>query len=234
MDHVRHLRIVLQRLGENKLNVGQNKNELMATETEFIGLEVGKERICVGDERRRVLSDGPKPKTMSEFRGFWGLLNFFPRLIYKLLVIAAPLTNLTTNANRIRNSNPPYDEAFRELKESLVSSPVMRAADSSWPFRWRIGAGQQAVGGRLTQISDDQWKHAMSYFLKRLTLVQEIYSTNGRKILAFIFFLQSFRCYPEGSEFKVLMENQMVKNFSARPTQAAKKLAGSNWAANLE
>lgn len=52
-EHKCHLRIVLQRLKDSSLYVGRDKYELITTESEFLGLQAGKNGISVGDKRKK-------------------------------------------------------------------------------------------------------------------------------------------------------------------------------------
>lgn len=62
-EHLNHLRIVLSRLRDHELYVGEKKFELMKTETEFLGLIVGRDGIKIGEERKRLIQEWPVPKT---------------------------------------------------------------------------------------------------------------------------------------------------------------------------
>lgn len=94
-DHLKHLRIVLTRLKEHQLYVGKNKYEMMKTETEFLGLIVGRDGVKIGDDRKRVVKEWPVPKNITELRSFLGLVQFFRRFIRHFSEVAAPLKNLT-------------------------------------------------------------------------------------------------------------------------------------------
>lgn len=47
---LKHLRIVLSRLQENELYIGENKYVLPKEKTEFLGLVVGRNGINIGEE----------------------------------------------------------------------------------------------------------------------------------------------------------------------------------------
>lgn len=211
-EHIRHLRLVLQRLKDNQLFLGKNKYELMTSETEFLGLRVGRNGISIGEDRKKLVKDWPRPKSISELRSFVELLQFFRRFIHQFSEIAAPLTNLTRKNHSIRDWDSGCDAAFRNLKERLMNAPIMRAPDWALPFRCHIEASQLAVGGTLTQVTKNG-EHAISYFSRRLSPAEENYSANDRELLGTIYFLQRFRCYLDCSEFEILTDNQVLKSF---------------------
>lgn len=114
------------------------------------------------------------------------------------------------------NWDSKCDIAFSKLKEKLISAPIMQSPDWNLPFRCHVDASQLAVGGTLTQISENG-EHAISYFSKRLSPEEENYSANDRELLGLIYFLKRFRCYLEGSTFEVLTDNQVLRSFFEKP-----------------
>lgn len=50
--HLRPLKTVLERLMKNELYIGSKKFQLMTTETELLGLNVGREGMSIGDEKK--------------------------------------------------------------------------------------------------------------------------------------------------------------------------------------
>lgn len=196
----------------------------MKTETEFLGLIVGKSGIKIGDDRKKLVRDWPTPSNITEFRSFLGLVQFFRRFIKDFSRIAIPLTNLTRKNANIGNWNNDCDTAFAALKEHLISAPIMRAPDWSRAFRCHTDASQLAVGGTLTQRDDAGSEYVISFFSKRLSPAEENYSANDRELLGLVYFLQRFRCYLEGTEFEVLTDNQVLKHFFSK-TQLSRREA---------
>lgn len=102
------------------------------------------------------------------------------------------------------------------------------------PFRCHIDASALAVGGTLIQLDDDGYDRAVAYFSKRLNQAEENYRTNDRELLGLIYFLKQFRCYLEGTEFEVITNNQVLKNFFSNLISAGVKLVGSAFCLNSE
>lgn len=217
-DHLRHLETVLQKLANNELYVGSDKFEIMTDNTEFLGLQIGGQGVSVGDDRKKIIRDWPVPGTMTDLRSFLGLLQFFRRFIRDFSKIAAPLTDLTRKNGGIHKWNQHCQVAFDELKKRLCSSPIMVPPDWSKPFRCHVDASQLAVGGTLTQKDSDGYDRAIAYFSKRLSNAEENYTANDRELLGLVYFLKRFRCYLEGSEFEVVIDNQILSYYFTKPT----------------
>lgn len=217
-EHIQHLDTVLQRLSDHELYVGAEKAEIMTADTEFLGLEIGKEGVRVGDDGKKIVEEWPTPKTISDLRSFLGLLQFFRRFIRHFSRISAPLTNLTRKGSGINCWNQNCQTAFEELKKRLCTSPIMVPPDWTRRFRCHVDASQLAVGGTLTQLDDDGNDRAIAYFSKRLSPAEENYSANDRELLGLVYFLKRFRCYVEGSEFEVVIDNQVLNYYFTKQT----------------
>lgn len=120
--------------------MGSKKYELMQRETEFLGLMVGTQGFRIGDERKELIRDWPIPTSMTELRSFLALIHFFRWFVKDLSRITAPLTNLTRNNSNISQPNDTCTSSFNVPKESLMTSPIIQAADLSRPFRCHTNA----------------------------------------------------------------------------------------------
>lgn len=216
-DHYRHIETVFKRLSENELYVGTKKCTFFAEEVEFLGLIVGKHGIRIGEDRTDAVRLWPKPSSITELRSFIGLLQFFRRFIKGFSEIAAPLTNLTRKGIGIAKWDKRCDEVFQEMKDKLSSAPILVPANWNKPFRCHTDASQFSIGGTLTQLDSNGHDRVIAYFSKRLSKAEENYTANDRELLALVYFSKRFRCYLEGSEFEIITDNQVLKNFLTKP-----------------
>lgn len=79
-DHRRHLQIILERLRKNQLFVSPKKCSLFQKEVEFLRLLVGKNGIKVDPAKVEIINNWPKPKSLTELRGFLSLVQFLDAL----------------------------------------------------------------------------------------------------------------------------------------------------------
>lgn len=187
-DHLEHLKLVLSKLRNHQLYVKKNKIELMTTETEFLDLTTGIGGVKIGEERKKLIRERPKLKTVTELRSVLGLAQFFRRFIKSFSRIALPLTNLTWKHSNRDQRNDNCNDAFDSLKTFPVSSPIMRAPGWGRLFRCHTDARQLAAGGTLTQIGGGKEKQVISTFSMKLTPAEENYFANDHELLSLIFF----------------------------------------------
>ena len=71
--------------------------------------------------------------TVSEVHSFLGLASYYRRFIEGFSKISGPLTNLTRKAVKFEWTDK-YENSFKELKQRLVTAPVLTLPSSSRGF----------------------------------------------------------------------------------------------------
>ena len=222
-QHLKHLEIVLSRLQEHELYVSPRKCEFMKDNIDFLGMFVGKDGIRVNPEKVQIIMTWPKPNSLTDLRSFLGLLQFFRRFIPNFAKIASPLTDLTKKESGIHKWDLQCNIAFKSLKETMISAPILVSPDWKKPFRGHIDASQTAVGGTLTQLDENGKDRVIAYFSKKLDPAEQNYTANDRELLGLIRFLERFRCYLEGWEFEIFTDNQVLKHFFTKKDLSRKE-----------
>lgn len=97
----------------------------------------------------------------------------------------------------------------------------MRAPNWKLPFCCHMDASQLTIGATHTHI-EKAGEYAVSYFSKRFSPGDDIYSANDRELLGLMYFLQGFKCYLGGSWFEVLTDSQVFHNFARIYAQLAR------------
>jgi hypothetical protein len=93
-EHVKHLRIVLQRLRDHKLYAKFSKCEFWLDSVKFLGHTISKEGISVDPSNVQEVMDWKPPKSVHQIRSFLGLDGYYRRFISDFSRIAKPMTEL--------------------------------------------------------------------------------------------------------------------------------------------
>ena len=142
-EHLTHLRTVLSRLKHDGLTAKARKCQFAMQSCVFLGNVVGEG--CVRPEQAKVeaVREFQQPKTKKDVRAFLGLVGYYHRFLPNFSSITACLSDLTkSTAPNIVEWTSDCDQAFRKLKASLSSQPVLTNPDYDRPERMRNTNGR--------------------------------------------------------------------------------------------
>ena len=109
------------------------KCEFWLKEVQFLGHVIGDEGVKVDPVKSEVIMSWERPKTPTEVRSFLGLAGYYRRFVKDFLKIATPLTKLTRK-NQKFEWNAECENSFQELKQRLVTAPVLVLPDDQGNF----------------------------------------------------------------------------------------------------
>ncbi|XP_043985860.1 uncharacterized protein LOC122838896 [Gambusia affinis] len=149
-EHKRHVRLVLQRLLENRLYVKAEKCEFHKTSVSFLGFILEGGQVRPTEEKIRAVLEWPVPETRKQLQRFLGFANFYRRFIRNYSQTAQPLTALTSTRTPF-SWTPEADTAFIQLKTLFSNAPVLIQPDPSRQFIVEVDASDTGVGAVLSQ-----------------------------------------------------------------------------------
>ena len=82
------------------------------------------------------------------------------------------------------------ERAFLEIKQIMVASLVLALLDPSKPFIIKTDTLDFAVDAVLLQVSDNNLKHPVSFFSRKMLLAETNYPIHNKEILTIILTLK--------------------------------------------
>ncbi|KAA0063859.1 gag protease polyprotein [Cucumis melo var. makuwa] len=149
-EHEEHLRMVLQTLRDNKLYAKFSKSEFWLKQVSFLGHVVSKAGVSVDPAKIEAVTGWTRPSTVSEVRSFLGLAGYYRRFVENFSRIATPLTQLTRKGAPFVWSKA-CEDSFQNLKQKLVTAPVLTVPDGSGSFVIYSDASKKGLGCVLMQ-----------------------------------------------------------------------------------
>jgi hypothetical protein len=150
MDCSANLDKVLTRCAEVDLVLNWEKCHFMVKQGIVLGHVISERGIKVDKAKVETIEKLPPPTDVKSLSSFLGLAGFYRRFIKDFSKITKPLTHLLQ-----KDVAFDFDEkclaAFRTLKSSLVSAPIIQHPDWSQPFEIMCDASDYAVGAILGQ-----------------------------------------------------------------------------------
>ena len=93
------------------------------------------------------------PINLCQLRGFLGLAGYYTRFVRGYSVTAAPLNHLMKKNQRLEWSEE-CQNAFGELKEALMSPPVLVLPTADDHFILDTDASEESIGAVLSVVRD--------------------------------------------------------------------------------
>ena len=207
-EHNARLRKVFQKLRDAGLKMKPQKCQFLCKEIKYLGHIVSERGIQTDPEKIQAVADWPTPRSADDVKQFIGLASYYRRFITNFAKIAAPLHKLATKGKEFCWSKE-CEESFCLLKRALVTAPVLSYPCSEGLFVLDTDASDQAIGGVLSQIVNNQEK-VICYGSKVLSKAEKNYCTTRQELLAIVYFLKQFRHYLLGRKFKVRTDQKAL------------------------
>ena len=227
-EHMVHMREVLSKLQEAGLTLKLNKCQFGQREVHYLGHCISNGQVRPDPIKLQAIGDYPVPIKKKNVRAFLGLAGYYRRFVPHFATIAAPLTNLTSkNQPEQVLWNKDCDSAFKQLKEILISPPVLCVAEPTRQFILQTDASGQGLGAVLSQPDDDGQDHPVAYASRKLLPREQRYSVIEKECLAIVWALKVYNVYLYGQDFVVQTDHQplswlqRMKNNNPRLTRWA-------------
>ncbi|KAL0539843.1 hypothetical protein IC582_024064 [Cucumis melo] len=205
--HEKHLRMVLQTLRDNKLYAKFSKCEFWLKQVSFLGHVVSKAGVSVDPAKIEAVTGWTRPSTVSEVRSFLGLAGYYRRFVENFSRIATPLTQLTRKGAPFVWSKA-CEDSFQNLKQKLVTAPVLTVPDGSGSFVIYSDASKKGLGCVLMQ----QGK-VVAYASRQLKSHEQNYPTHDLELAAVVFALKIWRHYLYGEKIQIFTDHKSLKYF---------------------
>ncbi|XP_073119964.1 uncharacterized protein [Henckelia pumila] len=144
----------------------------------FLGHIVSAKGIEVDPSKVEAVRNWAAPKNATEIQSFLGLAGYYRRFIQDFSKIALPLTSLTRKGVKFVWSEQ-CEKSFTELKERLISAPVLAIPEGTGLFVVYTDASKSGLGAVLMQ--DDK---VIAYASRQLKVHERNYPTHDLELAA--------------------------------------------------
>ncbi|XP_065854963.1 uncharacterized protein [Euphorbia lathyris] len=210
---------ILKRCLKFNLVLNYEKWHFMVNQSIILGHVVSARGIEVDRAKIDVIPSLPYPGSVREVRSFLGHAGFYRRFIKDFSKITQPMCKLLQK-EVVFEFDQTCKNAFDELKEKLVSAPIIQPPNWNYPFEIMCDASNYAIGAVLGQRMD-KLPHVIYYASRMLDNAQSNYSTTERELLAIVFALEKFCSYLIGTKVIVFSDHAalryLMKKKDAKP-----------------
>lgn len=198
-QHLSRLTTVLDRFRGANLKLKPSKCEILQKEVRYLGHVINREGVSTDPGKVQTVKDWPIPSCQTGLRTFLGFVGYYRKFCPDYATIAKPLSRMTAK-------NIPFiwdtsaQQSFDQLRNYIISAPVLAYPDFSKEFILDTDASLDGVGAVLSQIQDGN-ERALAYFSKTLSPAERNYCVTRRELLAIILATKHFRPYLYGKHF---------------------------------
>lgn len=141
--HMEHLKLVFAALREHKFYLKQKKCVFGKQELTYLGHIISVRGVATDPQKTAAMVNWPRPRNVTDLRGFLGLTGYYRRFVQNYGVIARPLTNLLQKG--AFHWSEEAEMAFEHLKQAMVTTPVLALPDFHLPFAVETDACEKGV-----------------------------------------------------------------------------------------
>jgi len=203
--HEGHLKIVMEKLRDERLFTKFKKCEFWLEEVSFLGHVVNKNGLAVDPAKVQAVVDWEMPTSVREIRSFLGLAGYYRRFIAGFSSLSGPLTALT-------KKNAPFvwcdkcEASFQELKHRLVTAPVLTLPMESVGYVVYTDASKKGLGCVLMQQV-----RVVAYASRQLKEHEKNYIIHDLELAAVVHALKIWRHYLYGEKCEIHTDHQSLK-----------------------
>ena len=183
------------------------------SQVEFLGFRVSKNGVQPGTKKLAAISEYARPTNASEVRKYLGLVSFFRKFVKNFAMIVSPISALLKKGTPFKG-NEACENAFRELRQRLLSEPILVKFERSRPTRLYTDACGIGLGAILVQKVDDKWRlvYAVS---RKLSDAETNYHSTRLEQLAAVWAMSRLRHYLSGLKFTLITDCTAVRALTA-------------------
>ena len=220
-EHMRHLKIVLEKIAEIGLKLKPTKCRFAQRELEYLGHIVSRQGLKTNPRLVEAVERFPVPRSVKDTRSFLGLSSYYRKFIPNFAKTANPLHHLTRKGVCFQWT-PECQAAFIELKWRLTTSPVLAYPDFSRGFDLETDASIQGIGAVLAQQQKDEKLHPIAYASRALSNVEKRYGITDLETLAVVWAISHFHHYLYGNSVTVHTDHTAIKAVLESPHPTGK------------
>ena len=231
-DHLRDLGEVLRCLKGAGLRLKPKKCQFLRAEVPFLGHIISQRGIKPDPLKTQKVKNYPPPLDVPGVRRFLGLASYYRRFIPGFAQIASPLHALTKK-NVAFHWTTGCERAFEQLKDKLVSAPVLVfpkfGPDCS--FILETDASATGLGAILSQTQTDGTTHPVAYASRSLDKHERNYGISELETLGLVWAVRYFRQYLLGHPCVVYTDHSACLSILNTPKPSGKL---ARWALTIQ
>jgi transposase InsO family protein len=214
-EHRKHVRQVLEKLGQAGLQLDIDKCEFEVKSTKYLGFILDAEKgIRMDPGKVKAILEWQTPTSVKGVRSFLGFANFYRRFIRNFSDLVRPLTDLTLKGARFLWTTE-HTTRFEQLKRMFATAPILMQFDPDRETVFEADASNWATGGLISQYDNDGVLRPCAYYSKKNSPAECNYEIHDKELLAIINGLKEWESELMGlKEFTIVTDHKNLRYFA--------------------
>jgi RNase H-like domain found in reverse transcriptase/Reverse transcriptase (RNA-dependent DNA polymerase)/Integrase zinc binding domain/Integrase core domain/Aspartyl protease len=191
-DHQKLTNAVIARVKKSGLKLNKEKCVFSQKKIKFLGHTYTTTGLEPDDKKIEAMRGLKRPSNKTELQRMLGVVNYLGKFIKNLAELTDPLRELIKKRNEWVWTES-QENAFNKIKESFITTPVLRFFDVTAEVTLQVDASSKAMGAVLLQMG-----RPVAYAAKALTKSQINYPQIEKEALAVRFGCSKFHDYIYG------------------------------------
>lgn len=214
-EHVQHVRKILQRMRDFKLQLDIRKCRFIAIEVKYLGMYISTEGLRMDPIKVEAITEWQAPTCVRDVQSFLGFANFYRRFVQGFSKLAAPLTNLTRTTTDGEKIAPAFDwtetcqSAFGALKAAFTTAPILAHFDPDRESLVETDASDYVTAATLSQVDDKGVLRPVAFLSSKMSPQETNYEIYDKELLAIVRAFETWR-----PELMSTLEDKPVKVLS--------------------
>ena len=132
----------------------QSKCDFNIEEILILGVIVGKGQVKMEKEKIKAVKEWKMPMKVKDVESFLEFTNFYKRFIQNFSHMAKLLNKLKGKKEWMWSKE--HQKAFEELKEKIISQPVLSLSKREGKFRIETDTSRHVIGEVLSQEQEEK------------------------------------------------------------------------------
>lgn len=186
-EHERHLKLVFDRLREQRLYLSRAKLDLYSERMDCLGHVIDDQGLHADMDKMATIRDWRPPRSQLEVQRFLGLVQYLAHFMPDVSAYTSPLESISRNGAPF-HWRPLHQACLDRIKDLACKAPVLKPIDPSHsdPI-WVITDGSViGVGAVYGQGPDWKTCRPAGFMSKKFTSAQRSYRTYEHEALGII------------------------------------------------
>ena len=213
-DHQDHIRQVIERLHEAKMELNPKKCDFFSEKIDCLGRIIDDQGIHADSSKMAQILEWRTPRSYHDVQWFLGLVQYIQHFMPNVSVFTAPLLAITRNGHEFM-WRPIHKKSFAEIKALAAKTPVLKPinpdlADPIWVV---CDASASGVGAFYGQGKSWENCRPAGFMSRKFKEAQQNYRVFEMETLAILEALTKWEDKLIGRTFTVITDHQSLEFF---------------------